>query len=144
VVRRGVGANGGNEQAMDVAKTLAGVLALNRAAFGLNYLLRPKEARSSWIGRAAKLPGTQVMVRSQGIRDVALGAGTLRALATDRELRAWVAAQTVCDLADLIVTYNSRKRLPADQARLAMAVAGASSLIGVAALTARAGSPSRS
>jgi hypothetical protein len=129
---------------MDAARTAAGMLALNRAAFGLNYLLRPREARRSWIGRAAKLPGTQVMIRSQGIRDVALGAGALRALATEREPGAWIAAQTACDLADLIVTFNARKRLPADQARLAMAVAGASTLIGGAALTRRAGSPSRS
>jgi hypothetical protein len=39
---------------MDVPKTLAGALAVNRAAFGLNYLLRPEQARASWIGRAAR------------------------------------------------------------------------------------------
>jgi hypothetical protein len=132
---------------MDVPKILAGLLACNRAAFGLNYLLRPQEARKSWIGRAANLPGTQVMVRSQGVRDVALGGGALRALALgdDAELRAWVASQALCDLADLLVTYNARQRLPGDRARLAMVVAGASTLIGGAAaagLTARVGSPS--
>src|SRR4051812_40769777 len=133
---------------MTLPKVLAGAVACNRAAFGLNYLLRPKEARTSWIGRAANLPGTQVMIRSQGIRDVALGGGALRALAIgdERELRAWVASQAVCDLTDLIATYTARRRLPKDRARLAMAVAGASTLIGGAAaagLTGRAGSPSR-
>jgi hypothetical protein len=78
---------------VDVPRALAAGLALNRAAFGLNYLCRPQQARTSWIGRAASKPGAQVMIRSQGVRDVALGAGALRALADGdaRELRAWVA-----------------------------------------------------
>jgi hypothetical protein len=136
---------------MNAPRILAGVLAVNRAAFGLNYLVRPQEARKSWIGRAARLPGAQVMIRSQGVRDVALGGGALRALATrqDRELRAWVAAQAACDLADFAVTWQARSRLPRDRARLAMAVAAASTAIGAAAAaglraTEPAGSPSRS
>ena len=75
---------------MDVPRTLAGALAVNRTVFGLTYLLRPSQARDHWIGRAAKQPGTQVMIRSQGVRDVALGIGALRVLIRGdaRELRA--------------------------------------------------------
>src|SRR5919199_1843674 len=100
---------------MDVPKGLAIALALNRTGFGLNYLLRPEQARTSWIGRAARKPGTQVMIRSQGVRDVALGAGALRALARGdaAELRAWVAGHAVCDLADLVATWVARDDLPA-------------------------------
>jgi hypothetical protein len=121
---------------MDVAKTLAAVLALNRTAFGLSYLMRPQQARTSWIGRVAKKPGAQVMIRSQGVRDVALGAGALRALARGdaRELRAWVAGHTVCDLVDLVATWSARDRLPRRRARVAIAVAGASTLVGGAAV----------
>src|ERR671928_1728364 len=110
---------------MRLPQILAGALAVNRAAFGLNYLLRPGQARTSWIGRAARKPGAQVMIRSQGVRDVALGAGALRALARGdaRELRAWVAAHTVCDLVDLLVTFAARDDLPKGRARLAMAIA---------------------
>jgi hypothetical protein len=120
---------------MDVPKTLAAALALNRTAFGVNYLLRPEQARTSWIGRAARKPGAQVMIRSQGVRDVALGAGALRALARGdaRELRAWMVGHTVCDLADLVVTALARGDLPERRARLAMAIAGASTLVGGAA-----------
>jgi hypothetical protein len=120
---------------MDLPKTLAAALALNRAAFGLNYLVRPAEARKSWIGPVAKIPATQVIVRSQGARDVALGAGALRALARgdERELRAWVSGQTLSDLADLLATWNARRKLPKRQARLALAVAGVSTLVGAAA-----------
>ena len=121
---------------MDVAKTLAGGLAANRALFGATYLIKPEQARTSWIGRAAKKPATQVMIRSQGVRDVALGAGALRALARGdaRELRAWVAGHTVCDLVDLVATWSARDRLPRRRARVAIAVAGASTLVGGAAV----------
>jgi hypothetical protein len=120
---------------MDVPRTLAATLAVNRTVFGLNYLLRPTQARGNWIGRAAKKPGTQVMIRSQGIRDVALGVGALRVLrrCDTRESRAWAAAHAVCDLADLIATVGARDDLPRRAARLAIAVAGASTLIGAAA-----------
>jgi hypothetical protein len=120
---------------MNIPKMLAGALALNRTAFGLNYLLRPQQARTSWIGRAAKKPGAQVMIRSQGVRDVALGAGALRALARGDapELRAWVAGHAVCDLADLVATASARDRLPTRRARLAMSIAGASTVVGAVA-----------
>src|SRR4051794_22164877 len=120
---------------MDAPKTLAATLALNRAAFGLTYLARPQRASTSWIGRAARKPGAQVMIRSQGIRDVALGAGALRALARGdtRELRAWVAGHTVCDLADLAATWAARDDLPDRRARQAMAIAAVSTLVGAGA-----------
>jgi hypothetical protein len=120
---------------MLVPKILAGALALGRAAFGVNYLLRPEEANKSWIGRAAKRPGTQVILRSQGARDIALGAGALRALARGNtpELRAWVTGQAFSDLADFLATWNARSDLPSRQARLAMIVAGGSAVVGGAA-----------
>jgi len=122
---------------MNVARALAATLAINRAAFGLNYLLRPRQARASWIGRAAKKPGAQVMIRSQGVRDVALAAGALRALALGdvRELRAWIAGHAACDLADLVATWSARAHLPRRRARMAMGIAGASTVVGVAAAT---------
>jgi hypothetical protein len=128
---------------MDVPRTLAGALAVNRALFGLNYLLRPEQARTSWIGRAARKPGTQVMIRSQGVRDVALGAGALRALVRGNaaELRAWVAGHAVCDLADLVATWMARDDLPARRGKLAMAVAGASTVVGAVAAAGLKGPP---
>ena len=120
---------------MDAARALAAGLAVNRTAFGLNYLLRPGQARTSWIGRAARKPGAQVMIRSQGVRDVALGMGALRALARGdaRELRAWVTGHAACDLADLLVTWVARDDLPKRRARLAMGIAATSTLVGGAA-----------
>jgi hypothetical protein len=120
---------------MDLPKAIAAGLALNRAGFGLNYLARPQEARSSWIGRVATKPAAQVMIRSQGVRDVALGAGALRALARGDalEARAWVTGHAICDFADLLATWSARDDLPKRGARLAMLIAGVSTLAGVAA-----------
>jgi hypothetical protein len=117
---------------MNVPRTLAAGLSLSRVAFGLNYLARPTAARSSWIGRAAKKPGAQVIIRSQGVRDVALGAGAISALVRDDvpELRVWVAAHAVCDLVDLVATWSARDALPKRRARMAMVVAGASTVVG--------------
>jgi len=131
---------------VDVPRALAAGLALNRAAFGLNYLLRPQQARTSWIGHAARKPGAQVMIRSQGARDVALGAGALRALARGdaRELRAWVVGHAGCDLVDLLATWTARDDLPERRARMAMAIAAASTLVGGVAAAGLRGEDSRS
>jgi hypothetical protein len=47
------------------------------------------------------------------------------------ELRAWMTAHATCDLADLVITWAARERLPATQTRLAMGVAAASTAIAV-------------
>lgn len=121
---------------MGFAKVLAGGLAANRIAFGLVYLLRPQQAQGSWIGQAARRPGAQVMTRSQGIRDVALGAGALWALVRGEtpEARVWLVGHGVSDLVDLIATWVARDHLPERQARMAMAIAGGSTLVAVGAL----------
>jgi hypothetical protein len=125
---------------MQPSKALAAGLAINRTVFGATYLMRPQQARSNWIGRAARKPGAQVMIRSQGVRDVALGAGALAAVARgdSAELRRWMMAHTVADLADFVVTWVARDELPSRRSRLAMAVAAVSTIIGsAAAATAR-------
>jgi hypothetical protein len=123
---------------MDLAKTLASTLAVNRALFGANYLLRPGQARTSWIGRAARRPGARVMIRSQAVRDIALGAGALRAAVRGEapELRAWMLAHVLSDLTDLVVTWAAHDDLPKRRARFAMVVAGVSTVVGGAAAAA--------
>src|SRR5918993_1641093 len=113
---------------MDVPRMMAGGLAVNRILFGLHYLVRPQAAGPTWIGRSARSPGTQVIVRSQAVRDVALGGGALLALARGDALdtRVWVAGHALADATDLAVTWAARRRLPGRGAKLALGVAGAS------------------
>jgi hypothetical protein len=122
---------------MDLPRIMAVGLAANRMAFGLNYVLHPESAGPSWIGRVAKRPGAKVMTRSQGIRDVALGAGALAALARHdaADARIWVAGHALADATDFGVTWLSRDRLPDHGSKLALIVAGVSTAIGAAAAT---------
>jgi hypothetical protein len=117
-----------------IARILGGALAVNRLVFGFGYLVQPQRAGDSWIGPVARTPGTQVMVRSQAARDIALGAGALAALVgrRDGEARAWLAAHALADGVDTAATWAARKRLPRRNARLALAIAGASTLVAVA------------
>jgi hypothetical protein len=117
---------------MDVRQAARG-LALNRLAFGLNYVLRPEAVGPSWIGgAAARHPGAQVLARGLGARDLALGAGALAALYRGEDIaaRKWMAAHALSDGVDLVATMAARDRLPAPQAVLATLVAAASSAVG--------------
>jgi hypothetical protein len=116
---------------MHLARILAGGLAVNRVLFGANYLARPKSAGDSWIGRAARMPGTQVIVRSQAARDVALGLGALWTLTRrpENDARVWMAAHAIADGADVVATWVARDRLPKRQARLALGIAAGSTAV---------------
>lgn len=119
---------------MEAGRTLAAALAVNRTLFGVSYLAQPEKARTSWIGRVAKKPGAQVMIRSQGARDIALGAGALQAVVRGdgRDIRTWMLAHGVSDFADLVVTWLARESLPPRRAKLAMAIAAASTAVAIA------------
>ena len=129
---------------MEPTRILSGLLALNRIAFGANYLARPQSAGPSWIGRrAARTTGGQLMIRSQAARDVGLGVGALWALAhgRDDEARRWMTAHALADGVDTAVTLAVRKRLPND-GRTALAIAGASTAVALLGATRlRGGAP---
>jgi hypothetical protein len=122
---------------VEPTRVLAGLLALNRIAFGANYLARPQSAGPSWIGRrAARTTGGQLMIRSQAARDVGLGAGALWALAhgRDDEARRWMTAHALADGVDTAVTFAVRRRLP-DDGRLALAIGGVSTAVALLGAT---------
>jgi hypothetical protein len=119
-----------------MVRTLATALALNRVAFGVNFLGSPARAGRLWIGAAAaRRPESRVFGRALGARDLALGLGALRALqeGDDDAARAWMAGHALSDGADLLATLAARRELPAGPAAFAVAVAGASTAIGAAA-----------
>ena len=120
---------------MDVARLLGGGLAINRAAFGLSYVLRPQSAGPTWLGRAARRPATKVMTRSQGVRDVALGAGALLALGRGdtADARIWLAGHALADATDLVATWLARRRLPKRGSRIALTAAALSTAVAAGA-----------
>jgi hypothetical protein len=112
-------------------------LAIGRIVFGAAMLLQPERAVRGWIGASpAGKPGTQTVTKAFGARDLALGAGTLAALARG-DARDWVAAAGACDVVDLLATLRGEE-LPRSGRLIVGALA--SSAIAVSAAYLAAGS----
>ena len=109
--------------------------------FGAGNIAQPHAtARSNWIGRAARKPGAQVMIRSQGVRDLVLGAGAIAAATRSdpSELRHWMLGHTASDLTDFVATLVALDDLPKRRGRFALTVAGISTVVAAtSAATAR-------
>jgi hypothetical protein len=82
-------------------------IAMIRVGVGATLLIMPD--------RVSDLsPNARVFARTVGARDIALGVGTLWAIASKRELpRQWVAIGTASDLADVAIAVASRRELGA-------------------------------
>jgi hypothetical protein len=77
-------------------------------------LAAPQVVARPWIGTEAELPGARLMARAMGMRDLALGAGALLALArgTGQQARDWVWLGAASDAVDATLTAVSFRRLP--------------------------------
>jgi hypothetical protein len=64
-----------------------------RAAAGLLFIVRPSSVAANWV--AERSPGTEVLTRSVGARDLVIGTGL--AISGRAE---WLAASVAADLAD--------------------------------------------
>jgi len=118
--------------AATVTRRLAYGLAFNRVVFGARFLLQPSAAGPSWVGRRrARDTGVQLFVRALGARDLGLGVGALAALSRSdaMEARRWMLAHLLADGTDLAATLAAAGRLPGRPARVATAVAGASTAV---------------
>lgn len=85
-------------------------LAVGRVAIGAALVLVPSLAARGWAGDEASRPATKVFLRALGIRDLALGVGTLRALDRGEDPVPWArygAAADGVDAAATVVGYRS-------------------------------------
>lgn len=97
----------------DVARRAAIGLALLRAAIGAVAVVVPARALGPWVGkRVASKEGGELLGRSLGARDLALGAGALLSVRHDTPVRGWVEAGALADLGDLVATTIAFKELP--------------------------------
>ena len=83
-----------------------------------------------WLG-GPDSPGTRVLAAGFGARDLALGAGTLRALTTGGDARPWLLAGAFTDSADFAATLLARRRLPSLGAAGVAALAGSGAALGL-------------
>jgi len=92
------------------SRTLIGALAAGRVALGAGLTLTPGLITRIWVGEHS--PATRVLSAGFGARDVAIGAGTLRALSSGESVRPWLLAGALSDALDLTATFAARRSLP--------------------------------
>jgi hypothetical protein len=112
-------------------RTLAKGTAYLRAVLGAGLVIAPARSARGWVGDEGTTRAAQVMGIAVGARDVAVAAGTLRALARGEDARPWLAASVLCDAADAAATFSRRDSIPATGAIGVTALAGGATLLGL-------------
>ncbi len=108
------------------------MLAVGRIGVGAALVIVPRVAGRGWFGDVVDSPGAKVAIRALGIRDLALGLGTYRALETDTDAESWVNLGIACDAVDAAATALALRDLPTMGAMRAIAVAASAVATGVA------------
>jgi hypothetical protein len=103
-----------------------------RTIVGAAFVLAPRLAGRTWIGRDADPRSVRVFARAFGVRDLALGLGVVLALGRDAPVRGWIEAGVLSDVVDVAATLLARDSIPADVRRGALALGASSVLIGAA------------
>ncbi len=109
---------------------LVRAIAVGRVTVGAGLIALPGVAGRQWIGDAASDRRTKVMIRAFGVRDLALGVGTLQALDTGQPARSWVVLSAVSDVVDLAATALALRALGARRALPVMLVAAGAAVGG--------------
>ena len=120
---------------MKISDSLSAAYGLARVGFGLYATSAPQRLGRSWIGEEAERPGTGVILRALGFRDIALGAGLVEA-SLRGDPRGWLGVSMLSDLGDLAATVIGRDRIGRHGVAVTSAVAGAGALAGAVLLLA--------
>lgn len=111
-------------------RLLAGLISCGRFLVGVAFIAKPGLMERGWIGKQARLPGTQVLARAVGARDLTLGLGGLQAVARDDgSARPWLAAAAICDAIDFGATWAAGRGIPRQARDGVLAIAGVFSLL---------------
>lgn len=111
-------------------RQLVRMLAAGRVVVGGMLTIAPGQVGKLWVGEGAGSPAAKLALRATGIRDLALGAGTLNALATGEPPRPWVLLSLASDAVDVVATALAVKQIPWSRAVPAIAVASAAAVVG--------------
>jgi hypothetical protein len=102
-----------------------------RAGVGGALMLAPRWAGRIWVGPGADGPGSLVLARALGARDVALGARIVLAVRNGEPTGPWVTAGFVADGADLVASLIARRHLSGARRSIVPMVAAAAGAAGV-------------
>jgi hypothetical protein len=87
-------------------------VAVVRMAIGTAFVLAPGRAGRLWGGVHASGPGSAVLARGLGIRDLLLGVGLWRALRRAGGAAEWMWYGVACDVVDGGATWAAYRHLP--------------------------------
>jgi hypothetical protein len=116
-------------------------LGVGRLVIGLALAVAPRRTGRQWLGDVADHPAAAVAIRSLAVRDVAIGAGLVRALDTGADTRPWLLASAAADAADAVGTLLAWKHLSPHGRVLTGLMATAATVAGLKAAT-QAATPS--
>lgn len=112
---------------MSLNKSLRVGYGFARVGFGIFASSRPTQMGRTWVGEDAESPGSEVILRALGFRDIALGVGVTEA-ALNGDPRSWLAVSMLSDLGDVTATLIGRKRIEQRGVAITTALAGAGAL----------------
>ena len=105
-------------------------MAAGRVAIGLSLIATPRIAAGPWLGRPVLKPHGRVLARALGIRDMAIGLGSLWALGGGGNPQPWLLGGLLADLVDVVATVSERDSLPSAAVPLVVAAGGTGAAIG--------------
>lgn len=109
-------------------------LAAGRVVVGAALLVAPGVVGERWIGDAARNPAVKVFSRALGVRDLALGLGTLTALERGEPVRTWVQLGILADAVDAVASVLAIPAIGARRAVPVLAIAGGAAATGAASV----------
>lgn len=115
-------------------RQLVRILSAGRVVVGASLVIAPGLIGRSWVGEDGSSTGTKLAFRTMGIRDLALGAGTLHALATGEPARSWVLLSAISDAVDATATLIAFRRLPLRASLPALVTASTAAAVGASAV----------
>lgn len=112
---------------MSLNRSLSAAYGLARVGFGIFAASAPERLGRTWVGEDAARPGTTVILRALGLRDIALGAGATEA-ALRGDPRGWLAVSMLSDLGDVAATLIGRDSIDSRGVVITTGLAGSGAL----------------
>lgn len=107
--------------AVGVARSIS----TGRLVFGVTMMVAPSKVMAGWIGRSeAERPAADLMTRSFGAREILLGFIGAHVAGMPGVGKRTIAAMSLLDLTDLLVTAAHRDELPRTAMPIMATVAG--------------------
>ena len=117
---------------MDNRRVIA-MLSIARVGVGTVLLLAPRRMGRNWVGSVADDPRAALVIRGFGVRDLALGLGTLRALSRNEPLNGWVQMAAFGDACDAVAGLAAASSVGAVRTIPTVLSAAAATVLGMRA-----------